>query len=174
MASFLGEKFYLFSYVLSHHISRGPGGLQIEAAGDGIDVEHFAGKEEVRAHLALQGMQVDVAEADAAAGNKLFFEGSLAVYLIEVVGEGFYQQVATLLSHFAPFLFGCISHLLNQEEPEAGWQIVGADACQLLLRVGDDDALDVLFHQRAVVLVYPVHGNLNLIVVLVQIAGSMG
>ena len=91
MASFLGEKFYLFSYVLSHHISRGPGGLQIEAAGDGIDVEHFAGKEEVRAHLALQGMQVDVAEADAAAGNKLFFEGSLAVYLIEVVGEGFYQ-----------------------------------------------------------------------------------
>ena len=69
MASFLGEKFYLFSDMLSHHISRGPGGLQIEAAGDGIDVEHFAGKEEVRAYLALQGMQVDVAEADAAAGN---------------------------------------------------------------------------------------------------------
>ena len=101
MASFLGEKFYLFSYVLSHYISRGPGCLQIEAAGDGIDVEHFAGKEEVRAHLALQGMQVDVVEADTAAGNKLFFEGSLAVHLIEVVGEGFYQQVATLLSHFA-------------------------------------------------------------------------
>ena len=53
MASFLGEKFYLFSDMLSHHIPRGPGGLQIEAAGDGIDVEHFAGKEEVRAHLAL-------------------------------------------------------------------------------------------------------------------------
>ena len=56
--------------MLSHHIPRGPGGLQIEAAGDGIDVEHLAGKEEVRAHLTLQGMQVDVAEADAAAGNK--------------------------------------------------------------------------------------------------------
>ena len=51
--------------MLSHHMPCGPGGLQIEAAGDGIDVEHFAGKEEVRAHLALQGMQVDVAEADA-------------------------------------------------------------------------------------------------------------
>ena len=160
--------------MLSHHISRGPGGLQIEAAGDGIDVEHFAGKEEVRAHLALQSMQVDVAEADAAAGNKLLLEGSLAVHLIEVVGEGFYQQVATLLSHFAPFLLGCISHLLNQEEPEAGWEIVRADASQLLLRVGDDDALDVLFHQRAVALVYLVYGNLNLIVVLVQIAGCMG
>ena len=61
--------------MLSHHIPRGPGGLQIEAAGDGIDVEHLAGKEEVRAHLALQGMQVDVAEADAAAGNKLLLEG---------------------------------------------------------------------------------------------------
>ncbi|CUQ64070.1 Uncharacterised protein [Segatella copri] len=73
-------------------------------------------------------MQVDVAEADTAAGNKLLLEGSLAVYLIEVVGEGFYQQVATLLSHFAPFLFGCISHFLNQEEPEAGWEIVRADA----------------------------------------------
>ena len=33
---------------------------------------------------------------------------------------------------------------------------------------------DVLFHQRAVALVYPVYGNLNLIVVLVQIAGCMG
>lgn len=30
--------------MLSHHIPRGPGGLQIEAAGDGIDVEHFAAK----------------------------------------------------------------------------------------------------------------------------------
>ena len=50
--------------MLSHHIPRGPGGLQIETAGDGIDVEHFAGKEEVRAHPALQGMQVDVAEAE--------------------------------------------------------------------------------------------------------------
>ena len=64
----------LFSYMLSHHISRGPGCLQIEATGDGIDVEHFAGKEEVWAYLALQGMQVDVAEADAAAGNKLLLE----------------------------------------------------------------------------------------------------
>lgn len=66
--------------MLSHHISRGPGCTKVEAAGDGIDVEHFAGKEEVRAHLALQGMQVDVAEADAAAGNKLLLEGSLAVH----------------------------------------------------------------------------------------------
>lgn len=30
--------------MLSHHIPRGPGGLQIEAAGDGINVEHFAAK----------------------------------------------------------------------------------------------------------------------------------
>ncbi len=30
--------------MLSHHISRGPGCLQIEDAGDGIDVEHFAAK----------------------------------------------------------------------------------------------------------------------------------
>ena len=62
-------KILLFSDMLSHHMPCGPGGLQIEAACDGIDVEHFAGKEEVRAHLALQGMQVDVAEADAAAGR---------------------------------------------------------------------------------------------------------
>ena len=55
MARFLGEKFYLFSYVLSHHISRGPGCLQIEAAGDGIDVEHFAGKEEVRSPSSQSG-----------------------------------------------------------------------------------------------------------------------
>ena len=30
--------------MLSHHIPRGPGCLQIEAAGDGINVEHFAAK----------------------------------------------------------------------------------------------------------------------------------
>ena len=74
-------------------------------------------------------MQVDVAEADAAAGNKLLLEGSLAVHQIEVVGKRFYQQVTTLLSHFTPFLIGRISHLLNQEEPETGGEIVRADAC---------------------------------------------
>lgn len=30
--------------MLAYHISCGPGCLQIEAAGDGIDVEHFAAK----------------------------------------------------------------------------------------------------------------------------------
>ena len=60
MASFLGEKSFwesdrkpegeeiprlLFSDMLSHHIPCGPGRLQVEAAGDGIDVEHFAGIE---------------------------------------------------------------------------------------------------------------------------------
>ena len=82
--------------MLSHHIPRGPGGLQIEAACDGIDVEHFSGKEEVRAHPALQGMQVDVVEADAAAGNKLLLEGPLAVHLIEVV-------VRVSISRLQPF-----------------------------------------------------------------------
>lgn len=122
--------------MLSHHIPSGPGGLQVETACDGIYVQYLSGKEEMRTCLAFQGVEVDIAEADATAGYKLFLVRSLAIYLIKVVGQGLYQEIAALLSHFAPFLLWRKSHLLDKVEPKARREIIRADAGELLLWIG--------------------------------------
>ena len=50
--------FSFFADVLTYDISHGPCSLQIEAAGDGVDVCHFACKEQSGAVLALQRVHV--------------------------------------------------------------------------------------------------------------------
>ena len=45
-----------------HDMSHGPGGLEIEASRDSIDITHLAGKEQMGADLALQGMGMEVAQ----------------------------------------------------------------------------------------------------------------
>ena len=50
--------FSFFADVLSYNISHGPCRLQIEAAGDGVDVCHFTCEVESRTVLALQRVHV--------------------------------------------------------------------------------------------------------------------
>ena len=45
-----------------HDMSHGPGGLEIEASRDSIDITHLAGKEQMGADLALQRMGMEVAQ----------------------------------------------------------------------------------------------------------------
>ena len=45
-----------------HNMSQGPGGLEIEASSDSIDITHLAGKEQMGADLALQRMRMEVAQ----------------------------------------------------------------------------------------------------------------
>lgn len=44
-----------------HNMSHGPGGLEIEASRDSINITHLAGKEQMGADLALQRMGMEVA-----------------------------------------------------------------------------------------------------------------
>ncbi len=45
-----------------HDMSHGPGGLEIEASRDSIDITHLTGKEQMGADLALQRMRMEVAQ----------------------------------------------------------------------------------------------------------------
>ncbi len=45
-----------------HNMSHGPGGLEIEASRDSIDITHLTGKEQMGADLALQRMRMEVAQ----------------------------------------------------------------------------------------------------------------
>ena len=54
----------------------GPGGLEVEAAGNGIYVKDFSCKVKVRMFFGLEGVRVNFLEADSAAGYELFLEFS--------------------------------------------------------------------------------------------------
>ena len=69
---------------LGYSIGSGPGGLEVEATGDAVDVENFAGEEETGHMAALEGGGIDSREGDAATGDKLVLEGCTARYLIGV------------------------------------------------------------------------------------------
>ena len=53
--------------------SCGPGGLEIEASGDAVDVEGFACKVEAGYKAALHSLKVDFGKRDASTGDELFF-----------------------------------------------------------------------------------------------------
>ena len=81
---------------LAGEVGGGPGGLEVEAAGDAVDVEDFAGEVEAGDEAACHGFEVDVAEVDAATGDELVFvhafavdgEGAGTEFLGEAAGEG--------------------------------------------------------------------------------------
>lgn len=45
-----------------HDMTHRPGGLEVEASRDSIDIAYFAGKEQIGADLALQRMGMEVAQ----------------------------------------------------------------------------------------------------------------
>ena len=60
-------------------MSGGPSGLEVEAAGDAVDVDAFAGEVEAGNDAAFHGLEVDAPAVDAAAGDELVFVGCLAI-----------------------------------------------------------------------------------------------
>ncbi|MFM1942481.1 MAG: hypothetical protein RI897_1463 [Verrucomicrobiota bacterium] len=59
-------------------VGGGPGGLEVEATGDAVDIESFAGEVEVIEEFAFHGFEVDFIEGDAAAGDEFVFIGAFA------------------------------------------------------------------------------------------------
>ena len=66
----------------------GPGGLEVEPAGDAVDVEEFAGEVEAGDEFAFHGFEIHFAEANAAAGDEFVFVEALAVHGQFGGGEG--------------------------------------------------------------------------------------
>ena len=91
-----------FYDVLPHNIAHAPRGLQIEAARDGIDVKHLAGKEEVRTHFALERVLVNRRQRHATTGHELVAEASLAVDDMLIVSERLHQSAYAFLTKLAP------------------------------------------------------------------------
>ena len=52
--------------------------MEVEAAGDAVDVERFAGEEEARDEAALHGFEIHFGERDAAAGDEFLFVHAFA------------------------------------------------------------------------------------------------
>lgn len=75
----------------------GPGGLEVETAGDAVDVENFAGEVESGDCFALHRFELDVVEGNATAGDKFVFVEALAIDLIGGVYE-FIDQRRVLIS----------------------------------------------------------------------------
>lgn len=107
--------------------------LQIETACNGIDIKHFAGKEEVRTDTAFERIHIDGSQRHAATGDKLVAEAAFAVYLIYVVGERFHKAVGVFLAQFAPPFLLRQTQFRQYIKPEACRKIERAHRSELLL-----------------------------------------
>ena len=83
-------------------VGGGPGGLEIEAASDAVDVENLASKIETGNEAAFKCLGIDAAERNAAAGDKLVLEGCTACYLASVVAQYVDKAVHVLFAQFVP------------------------------------------------------------------------
>tara|TARA_B100000614_G_scaffold17802_1_gene14616 strand:+ start:1130 stop:1321 length:192 start_codon:yes stop_codon:yes gene_type:complete len=59
------------SHRFASNVSARPGGLEVEAAGDAVDVQALSGEVQAVYQLALHGFEIDFLETDAAAGDEL-------------------------------------------------------------------------------------------------------
>ena len=75
--------------------------MEVEATGDGIDVEHLASEEEVRTDAALERVHIYRREGDAATGDELIAETPLATDGMNVVGERLDESTYALLAQLA-------------------------------------------------------------------------
>ena len=81
-----------------HRIGCCPGGLEVEAAGDAVDVEDFACEIEVGHMTAFEGGEVDGLERHPATGDELVLERRTACYLKSIILQDVNQSVNVLFT----------------------------------------------------------------------------
>ena len=87
---------------MGHGKGRGPGGLEIKAASDAINIEDLSREIDAGEVFAFKGVGVDSGEVDASTSDELVLEGGTAGYLILVVAKGVYHTVQFLLIEVLP------------------------------------------------------------------------
>ncbi len=97
----------------------GPGGLEVEAAGDAVDIEDFTGEVEVLMDFALHGFEVDFIEGDSAAGDEFVFIRAFAGGFEAGVFQGLEEGMEAGFGEFGPA--GGVGYLglLQELGPEA-------------------------------------------------------
>ena len=68
----------LRSHGLAGQPARRPGGLEIEAAGDAVNVQQFTGKVQARANPAFHGLEIHLAQSHSPARHKFVLVQALA------------------------------------------------------------------------------------------------
>lgn len=151
----------------------GPGGLEIKAAGNAIDIEDLSREVNAGEVFAFKGIGVDSGEVDTTTGDELVLEGGTAGYLVVVVAEDVYQAVQLFLVQVLPTVLGALFECLLQEvAPEARGEVERTDAGELLLGMMTDDLLQRLKDLR-VFLAEPVDGQRHLVLVVVKFTGRI-
>ena len=86
-------------------MASGPGGLEIEAAGDAVDIEAFAGEVEAGDEAAFHAAEVDLLEADAAAGDEFLLVGGFSLNFEPAFGELADKCIFLFLGELRPLGF---------------------------------------------------------------------
>ena len=96
-----------FSHGQTRKSTTRPSGLEVEAAGDTVDVEALASEVETGHEAALHGFEMDLFEADAAAGDELVFVGGLALYAVATFDQFMNEGGLFVFGQLRPFgVFG--------------------------------------------------------------------
>ena len=127
---------------MGHGKGRGPGGLEIKAASDAINIEDLSREIDAGEVFAFKGVGIDSGEVDASTGDELVLEGGTAGYLVLVVAKGVYDTVQFLLVEVLPTVLRALTQgLLQEVAPKARWKVEGTNRADLLLGMMADDSL---------------------------------
>lgn len=100
-------------------VAGGPGRLEVEPAGDAVDVEDFAREVEAGLGLAFHRLQIEVLEGDSTAGDELVLVGALAGDLEGSGGEFGDEGVELGLGEVGPGLALANAGGLAKSRPQA-------------------------------------------------------
>lgn len=152
----------------------GPGGLEVEAAGDAVDIERFAGEVEVIEEFAFHGFEVDFIEGDAAAGDEFVFIGAFAGGLESGVFEGLEEGVEVVFGEFGPAGGVGDLGLLDELGPEALGDGLDGEVCDGFGGVLGSALLDFEGELVGGEVGEPIDEEFELVIELVELAGAPG
>jgi hypothetical protein len=87
--------------------SAGPCGLEIESAGDAIDIEALAREVQAGDDATLHPAEINFLQSNPATGDEFVFVGCFAFDLKSTIRELIYQYVFTIFGELRPLGFWC-------------------------------------------------------------------
>ena len=93
--------------------------MKIEAAGDAVDVEDFAGEVEAGGETAFHGFEMNLFERDSTAGDEFIFVGAFARDRIVALGEFLDEVLGGFFAELRPGAFLRNAGSLAESLPES-------------------------------------------------------
>ena len=120
-----GNDAWAFCHRGGDDIAAGPGGLEIEAASDGIDVQDFSGKKETGETFGFQCVWIDFRKADTAAGHEFLLESSPTGDGIGIGSQDLGQTVQAFAAQFGEADIRPQACAFQQDGPKTAGQFLG-------------------------------------------------